>query len=125
MAVLVHRAGQERLAICVAGLTSLLASPISWSHHYVWIVPLVVVLLMDRELAVSVRVLGLFYGVWTLHAPFKQLPGGDGAELTYSLGHHVVDTLGVGMGLAFLALCGALAARRQGGSTALTPGVLI
>lgn len=124
VAVLVHRAGQERLAICLAGLTSLLASPISWSHHYVWIVPLVVVLVLDRKLALSVRVLGLFYGVWTLHAPFKQLPGGDGAELAYSFGHQLVDNLGVGLGLAFLTWCGVLAARRQGGRTALAPGVL-
>jgi hypothetical protein len=38
------------LAICVAGLTSLLASPISWSHHYVWIVPLTVVLRSAHDL---------------------------------------------------------------------------
>ncbi|MFP5417269.1 MAG: glycosyltransferase 87 family protein [Actinomycetes bacterium] len=124
VAVVVHRAGQERLAICLAGLTSLLASPISWSHHYVWIVPLIVVLAMDAELALSVRVLGLFYGVWTLHAPFKQLPGGGGAELSYSLGHQVVDNAGVALGLVFVALCGALATRRRGDSTALAPGVL-
>ena len=123
-AVLVHRAGEERLAICIAGLTSLLASPISWSHHYVWIVPLVVVLALHHELARSVRVLGLLYGVWTLHAPFKQLPGGDGVELTYSLGHQVVDNIGVVAGIAFVAWCGALAARRQGDRSALTPGVL-
>lgn len=123
-AVLVHRAGQERLAICVAGLTSLLASPISWSHHYVWIVPLVVVLVQGRELATSVRVLGLLYGVWTLHAPFKQLPGGDGAELTYSVGNQIVVNVGVAAGLAFVVLCGALALRRQGETTALAPGVL-
>ena len=123
-AVLVHRAGEERLAICIAGLTSLLASPISWSHHYVWIVPLVVVLALHHELARSVRVLGLLYGVWTQHAPFKQLPGGDGVELTYSLGHQVVDNIGVVAGIAFVAWCGALAARRQGDRSALTPGVL-
>lgn len=124
VAVLVHRAGEEALAICVAGLTSLLASPISWSHHYVWIVPLVVVLLTHTDLAASVRVLGLFYGIWTLHAPFKQLPSGPGVELTYSFGNQFVDNIGIVMGLAFLGLCGVLSLRRRGDSTALTPSVL-
>ncbi len=123
-AVLVHRAGQERLAICVAGLTSLLASPISWSHHYVWVVPLVVVLLQDKHLALPVRLLGLFHGVWTLHAPFKQLPGGDGVELTYSLGNQVVDNIGIVAGVVFVVLCGVLATRRRGRGSALAPGVL-
>lgn len=123
-AALVHRAGQERLALCLAGLTSLLASPISWSHHYVWIVPLVVVLILGRELATPVRVLGLFYGVWTLHAPFKQLPGGEGVESTYSLGHQLVDNLGVALGLAFVVLCGVLATRRTADGTALAPRLL-
>ena len=110
-AVLVHRAGEEQLAICLAGLTSLLASPISWSHHYVWIVPLTVVLVLGSRLNVGVRVGGLFYAIWTLHAPFKQLPGGDGIELTYSFGHQVVANIGVAAGLALLVACGVLAWR--------------
>lgn len=124
VAALVHRAGQQRLAICLAGLTSLLASPISWSHHYVWIVPLIVVLLLGRDLATPVRVLGLFYGVWTLHAPFQQLPGGDGVEPTYSFGHQFVDNFGIGLGLALLVLCGVLATRRTAEGTALAPRLL-
>ncbi len=71
---------EHALAICLAGLTSLLASPISWSHHYVWIVPLAVVLLQDRHLARGLRVFGLLYVIWVVAAPFKQLPGGDGVE---------------------------------------------
>lgn len=123
-AVLVQRAGEQRLGICIAGLTSLLASPISWSHHYVWIVPLTAVLVLDRHLAVSVRVLGLFYAVWTLHAPFKQLPGGDGVELTYTVGQQVVVNAGVVAGIAFLLLCGILAARRKGLRSHAPEGVL-
>lgn len=109
VSVLVDRAGQRQLALCLAGITSLLASPISWSHHYVWIIPLTVVLLLHSEIAGSLRVLGLFYAIWTLHAPFKQLPGGDGVELTYSLGNQVVDNAGVILGLAVLVWSGVLA----------------
>ncbi|MDR1767432.1 MAG: glycosyltransferase 87 family protein, partial [Propionibacteriaceae bacterium] len=32
------------LGFCLAGLTSLLGSPVSWSHHYVWVVPLALAL---------------------------------------------------------------------------------
>ena len=105
-AVVVHRSGERELAICLAGLTSLLASPISWSHHYVWMVPLVALLVTRASLATPVRLVGLFYGIWTWYAPFKALPGGDGVELTYSIGNQVVVNLGVVWGVAFLVLCG-------------------
>lgn len=123
-AVLVHRAGRERLAIVLAGYASLLASPISWSHHYVWVVPLIMVLLTERDLARPVRVLGLVYGAWTVLAPFQRLPGGDGVELTYSAFQQLVVNGGVGLGVAFVLCCGVLAARRQGDATALARGVL-
>lgn len=110
-AVLVHRAGHRELAVCLAGLTSLLSSPISWSHHYVWIVPLIAILLTRADLSQPVRLVGLFYGIWTCFAPFKALPGGDGVELTYSIGNQVVDNVGVVWGVAFLVLCGVSAWR--------------
>lgn len=125
VAVLVHRAGEERLAIVVAGLTSLLASPISWSHHYVWVVPLLVILLTDRSLNLPLRVFGGLYGLWVALAPFKQLPGGDGVELTYAPWQHVVDNLGIVWGFAFVVACGILAWRvLRGDSTALRARVL-
>ena len=119
-AVLVHRAGHAALAICLAGLTSLLASPISWSHHYVWIVPLTVVLLRGCTLALPVRIVGLFYAAWVWAAPFQALPGGDGAELRYTAGQQLIDNAGIAMGLAFLLLCAGYAVVRRGGEPALT-----
>ncbi|MFT3877918.1 MAG: glycosyltransferase 87 family protein [Propioniciclava sp.] len=123
-AVLVHRAGHERLAIVLAGYTSLLASPISWSHHYVWVVPLAMVLLTERQLARSARILGLAYVAWTVVAPFRSLPGGNGEELTYTPLQHLLANGGVALGVAFVLWCGLLAARRAGDSTALSTGVL-
>ncbi|MBK8459655.1 MAG: glycosyltransferase 87 family protein [Micropruina sp.] len=104
-AVLVHRQGELALAVCLAGLTSLLASPISWSHHYVWILPLAVLLLKNVGLPLYVRLPGLFYAVWTAYAPFKQLPGGDKVELTYGPFSQLVDNIGVVAGVALLVLC--------------------
>jgi alpha-1,2-mannosyltransferase len=107
-AVLMHRSGEASLALCLAGLTSLLASPISWSHHYVWIVPLGIVLMKNARLPAIVRVPGLFYAIWTAFAPFKQLPGDHNVELTYPPLHMLVDNLGVFVGVGLLVACLAL-----------------
>lgn len=101
-AVLMHRAGEVSYALCLAGITSLLASPISWSHHYVWIVPFGVVLLLNQRLPDYLRVSGLFYSIWTAFAPFKLLPGDNNVELTYAPLHMLVDNFGVYLGVAIL-----------------------
>jgi alpha-1,2-mannosyltransferase len=38
------RRGDAALAVCLAAVAMLLASPVSWSHHWVWAVPVAVVL---------------------------------------------------------------------------------
>jgi alpha-1,2-mannosyltransferase len=38
-AVLLHNAGHEFAGLMACALTALLASPISWDHHWVWIAP--------------------------------------------------------------------------------------
>jgi alpha-1,2-mannosyltransferase len=42
-----HAAGDELAAVTLTGLTGLLVSPVSWSHHAVWIVPVLGVVLAD------------------------------------------------------------------------------
>ncbi|MFG2264774.1 glycosyltransferase 87 family protein [Streptomyces sp. NPDC048720] len=44
---LAARARHDRHGILLTALTALLISPISWSHHWVWCVPLLAVLLAD------------------------------------------------------------------------------
>jgi len=39
LAVWAHRRGEELLAVCVCATGALLISPITWQHHWVWIVP--------------------------------------------------------------------------------------
>jgi alpha-1,2-mannosyltransferase len=43
LAAAVARAGHEMLAVTTVGLLACLVSPFSWSHHWVWFVPLLVV----------------------------------------------------------------------------------
>ncbi|MFT4217364.1 MAG: glycosyltransferase 87 family protein [Micropruina sp.] len=104
-AVLMHRAGEVPLALCLAGLTSLLASPISWSHHYVWIVPFGIELLRNRRLPGYLRTAGLFYALWTAFAPFKLLPGDNNVELSYTPLQMLVDNFGVYLGVAIVIGC--------------------
>ncbi|WP_290853338.1 glycosyltransferase 87 family protein [Gordonia sp. (in: high G+C Gram-positive bacteria)] len=42
-ALAAHRAGQELLALSITGMTSCAVSPFSWGHHWVWVVPLLLV----------------------------------------------------------------------------------
>jgi alpha-1,2-mannosyltransferase len=44
-AALLHRAGHTFAGLTVCGLTALLVSPISWDHHWVWVVPGLAVLI--------------------------------------------------------------------------------
>jgi alpha-1,2-mannosyltransferase len=50
LAVRAHRSGEELLAVTLCGLASAALAPFAWSHHYVWVVPLSV-LLGTRALA--------------------------------------------------------------------------
>ncbi|WP_425424442.1 glycosyltransferase 87 family protein [Streptomyces lushanensis] len=57
----VVRAGSESWGVLVTALTALLVSPISWSHHWVWCVPLLAVLIAERRFRTAAAV-GV---VWT------------------------------------------------------------
>ncbi|SRR6266487_642260 len=45
LAVWANRSGEELVAVLTVAVTGLLLSPIAWSHHWVWIAPLLLVLL--------------------------------------------------------------------------------
>lgn len=121
-AVLWHRLGHVSLAVCITAVTALLASPISWSHHFVWILPLALVLMTDVKLPDFLRFSGLVFSVWVMYAPFMQfpdtaVPGAPGDELQYTLSQKLIDAGSVILGLLFfaVAICFALAERRRQG----------
>ena len=120
--VLVHRSGEPALALCLAGLTSLLGSPISWSHHYVWVVPLAVALWQARALPAALRWSGLGYSAWVAVAPFMWLPMGDDVEFGYTAGQQAVVNGGVVAGVALLAGSLAVALGPWGRTRRSNPG---
>lgn len=58
-AVLAHRRGAELLALTLVGMTSCAVSPVSWGHHWVWLVPLLVIGIHVLLSAPSMLVRGL------------------------------------------------------------------
>ena len=61
-------------AICLAAVAMLVASPVSWSHHWVWAVPLTLVLWRHSRPA------ALAWAAVFVARPFTWLPWGQGRE---------------------------------------------
>ncbi len=112
-----HRLGDVRLAVVLCGVAGLLASPVSWLHHFVWVVPLAVCLLdrapavvrpggglerSEPRLPIWVRVLGLVFVGWVIVAPFQRLPNGADVELTWTWSQHLLASVTALLGVAFL-----------------------
>jgi alpha-1,2-mannosyltransferase len=70
-AVRLHRSGRAVPAICWCGFTGLLVSPISWSHHWVWAVPLVAwaaTRAMERRAAALLAIgTAAAFAAWPMH----------------------------------------------------------
>ena len=62
LAVWAHRRGEELLAVCVCATGALLISPITWQHHWVWIVP-TLIWLGERAWRTRSRLLWVIEGV--------------------------------------------------------------
>ncbi|MBT2398507.1 glycosyltransferase 87 family protein [Streptomyces sp. ISL-100] len=77
-------AGRETWGVLATAGTALLVSPISWSHHWVWCVPLIAVLVAERRvrMAWAVGLLFMARSLWIvphdgpqdLHIPWWQQP---------------------------------------------------
>lgn len=78
IAVRLYRRGEPLLAVTVAGLSSCAVSPFSWSHHWVWLVPMMVYL-VHRALTNSGWWLGAatllaVMGAWPYSFPHDRIP---------------------------------------------------
>ncbi len=78
------RRGDRVLGTCLAAIAMLLASPVSWSHHWVWAVPVALVLWERNRWAAA---------AWTLvfvARPVVWPPWAEGREYAWSPFDHVV-----------------------------------
>ncbi len=106
-AALWHRLGEVRFAVSLCGVAGLLASPVSWLHHFVWIVPLglcLVELQRSRRRAAPVWfiVLGWLFIGWVVVSPYRVLPNGGDLELLWSADQHVLASITAVLGVALL-----------------------
>lgn len=101
-------------AACACSATALLVSPVSWSHHWVWCVPMVLLLASEalrrrsalwRAGAAVTGLLFCSYLLWLVpHAPGRP-------ELHQNMGQMALSAVYPLVGVAFLAVAGAQALR--------------
>ncbi|KOG63341.1 MULTISPECIES: glycosyltransferase 87 family protein, partial [Streptomyces] len=100
VAVRAELRGQRAWAVCVCAVTALLVSPVSWTHHWVWCVPLVLLLWTRGHRAAALGTLLAFCSYapwWVPHGTGRPELHQSGAELTLSAVYG-------GVGAVFLAL---------------------
>lgn len=76
-----HLVGDDRAAVLVTAGCSVLLSPISWTHHWVWVVPALGLLAARGHRGVVVVVVGVLFTGWTVAV----VPGGGGVERDWNL----------------------------------------
>ncbi len=101
------RLGQKVFAVALVGLSTCLASPLSWTHHYVWILPLAVAVFSagaTSPIPRWARGLGGFWVVWVaICLPLAVLPYGGGRERTFDALQQLVANLGPVVGVVLIA----------------------
>jgi len=97
------RQAEKAFAVALVGLTTCLASPLSWTHHYVWILPMAMAVL-SPGVPRWARYLGGFWVVWVcVCLPLAVLPYGGGRERQFDFLQQVVADLGPIVGLILVA----------------------
>jgi alpha-1,2-mannosyltransferase len=96
------RNGEKVFAVAIVGLTTCLASPLSWTHHYVWILPMAMAAL-SPGVPRWARWLGGFWVAWVaVCLPLAVLPYGGGRERQFDFLQQLVANLGPVLGVILL-----------------------
>lgn len=111
------RDGHRVLGICLAGLAMLVASPISWNHHWVWAAPLAVALWSVSRALASAWV-AVFVSVCIFWPPHR-----DDRELLWTPAQHLAGNAYLLAALAVTAYALARTLRPAGAGRAVSPSV--
>lgn len=106
-----HRRGDEAMAVTICGIATLLASPVSWSHHFVWIAPFGLLLATRTAWPTWFRVLGWLFVGWVITAPYKFLPSSHDVERGYFWWQNAFAAVTPALGLIVLLAATLLVAR--------------
>ncbi|WNG85632.1 glycosyltransferase 87 family protein [Mycobacterium sp. ITM-2016-00317] len=112
------RAGQPVLALVAVAMFGLAVSPVSWSHHWVWALPTVLVtgvlaFRLRNPVLAAVSLIGLALMVWT---PISLLP--EHRETTASLWRQLAGSSYLWWALAVIVACATVSFRSLGRSPA-------
>ena len=112
-AVLAFRRSGEPLGVCAAAVTGLLVSPISWSHHWVWCIPigvLVAVGVIERRAGAWLAALGYVatFATYTFWSFASYQP----ANLQMPVADQLRSAIYVAFGVALLAVAALSTGRR-------------
>jgi alpha-1,2-mannosyltransferase len=80
-AVWAYRSSSALLGILLCAVTGLLVSPITWAHHLVWIVPIVLWLALAPDRPAFGRIWAILAAGWFWSAAIWRVPHGSGVEL--------------------------------------------
>jgi alpha-1,2-mannosyltransferase len=80
IAVLAWRRGRHVLGLAVVGMSSAALSPFSWSHHWVWVAPLLILLGHRAYAAGSRWAMAAMWGFWVTFAGWVVSAKGDTPE---------------------------------------------
>lgn len=103
VAVAWHRRGDETAAVSLCGLATLLASPVSWSHHFVWVAPLGMLYATRTSWPTWYRIVGFLFVGWVITAPYKFLKSGHNVEKTYLWWQNLIAAATPALGVILLA----------------------
>jgi alpha-1,2-mannosyltransferase len=105
--LMLPRLRDDLTALVAVAAAGLLISPVSWSHHWVWIAP--ALLLLHGRVRIAVAVV---FAV----GPHWLLPATGGKELEWAWWQHLIGNAYVWLGLAFLVWCAVKATRDRLGA---------
>lgn len=91
-------------ALCLNAILGLLVSPISWSHHWVWAVPALALLIgaAYRNRRWPLLVASILVAEFFVLGPHWHVPQGGGKELTWNFFEHLIGNAYVYFGVAYL-----------------------
>jgi alpha-1,2-mannosyltransferase len=96
------RNNEKVFAVAIVGLTTCLASPLSWTHHYVWILPMGMAVL-SPGVPRWARYVGGLWVIWVCAClPLAVLPYAGGRERQFDFLQQLVANLGPTLGVILL-----------------------
>ena len=121
VAAVAWRRGFRSMAVCLTAVATLVASPISWSHHWVWAAPMVVALATCRP-SVGRVTAWTAAGAWALVFASTCIwwpPNRDDTELAWTPAEQIVGNAYLVAGLVVTAYAAVVMLRREIPSPAL------